>query len=260
MSIVVISLLLCISQALLFVSCFASTPLTKKATSVFNNVENLSHYMANYYKHPEPDKLPDFINKFFKINPKGENIVMAFLTRIVKDNPGKIGEWTKRFDLKDSVRRRLIYQAIWDANTETSRRYLLNLTSSKDVIISKITTEITSVPPNEVLFRKVTDEVLDELWITYAASGDEQCLIRILKFVNQDPKNYMIKQDGKDLISLQGAYVAAGIWSLEKQRKQDPEIDHKIKKIVIQYPHLDYQKKIRKEKNRESHLICVNSR
>lgn len=244
-----ISVFLSIFTILLCCNCFASEAPKPKVqeSSVLNKVDG---YMTGYYKHPQPNKLPWFINtvishkEFFNLDQGVGSIIAAFITEVAKNNPEKIYLWMQQIKAVADNEHKLIYQAIWDSNTQQSKRYLKELAKSDNKQVSNVAKQVMKKPPEDILNKKIDGLVLDQLWASYEASGNDKYLIRILEVANEDPKKYEFKLRDKELVTIDVLNIAAATWSLNSKRNQDKEIDNKIKKIIASKPELDYTKKV----------------
>jgi hypothetical protein len=202
------------------------------------NLEQLGNYIANYYKNPEPQKIPKFIDilcgdKDFLDSFSGAPI-MTFLTRVVKDNPEKIKEWLEQIKTSDLNKLFYIYQAIWDSDTQQSRAFLQGLTNNADRLLARVARKITSRPPEEdVLTEKMlSGGWIDRAWAAYAANGDNNYLKRILKIAASKNFTEIYADDG---------LVDMAIWSLNSMRKKDKIVDEKVISLINENPKLEYR-------------------
>lgn len=284
------NLCLAISLILLCCSCFAAGS-AKEPNEESKAGEKISEYMVKYYKHPQPDSLPWFINSLMDSKQFSTTrldfqlgIYTAFITVVAKNNPEKIETWMKQLKLMNDREYKTIYRAIWNANTKQSKQYLEVMVKSSNLKAAKIAAEVITVPPEDILNKKITADTLDQLWASYEASGDNIYLMKIIEFINQDDyflimgaeiynrkrlHDLMGTIDHKTAISyddlidslkkkypqnyqekfLHAAAVGAAIWSMDSNREQDQTIDEKVEKFISKNPKSDYRAKIKKAWN-----------
>jgi len=153
-----------------------------------------------------------------------------------------------------------------------------------------ITKEVITKNSVNVLDKKITPAILDQLWTSYFKTSNEIYLRKMIEYINENDyllilgyeifnRNFICDsvkraaklKDKQDLLNrVCGKYddifktikkrypknneavaeqvmtISAAIWSLEANRKQDPVVDEKIKKIISDKPEWDYWKKIEK--------------
>jgi len=229
---------------ILYCSCFADELSHQTAQQSFQsleqieNPEQLGNYIANYYKNPKPGEIPKLVDillgdKNF-MNPFNAAVVMAFLTRVAKDNPEKIKEWFEQIKISSPNKLANIYRAIWDSDTQQSREFLEKLANGDDKLLSGIAKKITSRPPEEDILdeKMLSGGWIDRAWAVYAASGDSEYLKRILMIISSKKLTEIYADDG--LISM-------ATWSLNSMRKKDKIVDEKVRAIIADNPKLEYR-------------------
>lgn len=160
---------------ILYCSCFAdelphqTVQQSFQSLEQIENPEQLGNYLANYYKNPRPEEIPKFVDILLSdkefLNPFNGAVVMAFLTRVAKDNPEKINGWFEQIKTSSPNKLVYIYWAIWDSDTQQSREFLKRLENSDDKLLSGIAKEITSRPPEEDI---LDEKMLSGGWIDRA--------------------------------------------------------------------------------------------
>jgi hypothetical protein len=135
-----------------------------------------------YYRNPQPDRFVAEVrarSKSGKLSaPKAAPPMVAFLSRVMADNPEKIAVWMAALaDLPESDKETL-HKAIWLSRTTAGKAYL-----EKEGLLKYL-----AQPAADILKLPIeSPAVLDMLWGYFFATGDEAPIRRIVSAANYYP-------------------------------------------------------------------------
>lgn len=211
----------------------------------FASVEELDRWMMYYYLRPEPQRIPSAIQSMAKeglldklsVHP----MFIAFFGQVFRQNEDRLSSWAQALDSLSEGHKRLFWSALWFSNTKKGKALLGEIPvgtypNSKE-LVSKL---LADTAPDVLSMEVNSPQVLDTLWGTFFATGNERCVQRIIPILPwvQEKQN-----SGKQLVGSVAKWSltsnAAGHdrvleickGELDKQPKQVRAI---LKQVIVQ--------------------------
>ncbi len=145
---------------------------------------DLENWTTYYYLYPQPDLTVKAI--FFSEQvgfmdcPNAAAPLIGFFGQIFAANPGKLQAWVQDLKPLKQIHKNIIYTALWLANTNESKTQaailLKQLAPDMQASITKSTAKHVAVEHMEIN----SPAVLDMLWASFFATGDERYVKRIM--------------------------------------------------------------------------------
>lgn len=190
------------------------------APKQISTVEELSRWMTYYYVHPQPDLLVSAVLFADRNNLiSGDYVVplQAFLSRVFAQNPDKIGVWFNELAPMKEANRTLLLTAIWWSNTSQGKQLLQQVAKGlPEKPQAEFKKQIDSDPPLVQEMPIDHTSLLDMLWASYSATGDEKYVKRIMTTLPWS------ETDQKNLQKMMLASAAK--WSLTSNCEQHPKV------------------------------------
>jgi len=218
-----------------------------------------SSELQTFYKNPSYTKLISILNAAYSktLSKNAELPLTAFVTMVFNKHPTYAEQASKKL-------------------STYSPKVREKLSTSLSAIKG------TGLTPNDINTLSINDKAvkLDILWSAYFATGESVYLKKLLEYTSHNPylllsafkihylcrkiqynqserkkcRNKVMKKVFEEVskqypnhskkMIYKLAVVYAALWSLESNRKQDPEIDQKIKQLIQTNPKLDYRQNI----------------
>ncbi len=198
----------------------SEVPSEAKAPCVIATQNDLLTWMTYYYLHPQPDLLVPallYADKQGLLDSDGRAPLMAFVSQVFTQNPGKIKLWVEQLDgLKPTTRPMLWTALYWSPTKEAAEALdkIIQALPAKAQAELKSQTAHPSEPVEKMAI--ATPAVLDELWGSFCATGDERYVNRLLTVLP------WCDSDGKDITKLM--IGGAAKWSLTSNAEQHPRV------------------------------------
>lgn len=196
------------------------------AKAYFDSPEEFAEWMMYYYQNPEPQKLPCGLTYYVDSSlfdyPSGRMATAHFYGAILSKDDFLLKDIFDMLTKKGSERAKSFgLHVLWITDIEVSRQLLREAkeawTSSE---VDRIFDRMMQQEPTSVLDRPLDNpDVLDNLWATFFATGDELPVKRIASAVH-------LVEDGSGLEMVVGG---AAQWSLTANARQHP----RVREIVI---------------------------
>lgn len=204
----------------------------------------LGDWMMNYYRKPEPERIPWFLDQmhqhgFLKLDPVLPPVT-AFLSEVFAANPDRLNEWFPADGPVFADERFVVYRALWACD---KREAIAILDAAHSAAPEAIQTKLVAMrqsPPRPLVELTITAPAqLDMLWGAFFAGGKEDYLDRLIGVLERDPEGPGIEQ-----ITLCGAArwsIASNARSHERVYRacrrqigvsQNPFLQEALKEIV----------------------------
>jgi hypothetical protein len=190
------------------------------------SLENIDTWVSFYYRNPQPDLIPIFINSLSQEGYLKEETavepIMFFLSFIFRDNPHEIANWLSQvLENLSYLEQEIIITAVFLSNTLESQEYLNELSQSNEPDIQDLINSFKDqVPPNIEEIPIENPSILDILWSAFMATGEEKYVIRIISALS--------KNNSQD-VSDQEMIINMAKWSL----KSNIKAHEKVRSICI---------------------------
>lgn len=191
-----------------------------KQPKEITSADDLGRWMTYYYLHPQPDLVVPAVLFADRNNLLTGDYVppfQAFLSRVFAQNPDKIAVWFNALAPMKEANRTLLLTSIWWSNTSQGKQILQQLCKTlPEKPQAEFKKQIDSDPPlvNEMPIDSTA--LLDMLWASYCATGDEKYVKRLLTSLP------WADSDQKNLNKLMLASAAK--WSLTSNCEQHPKV------------------------------------
>lgn len=145
---------------------------------------DLERWTTYYYVYPQPDLTVKAILVSEQIGfldrPTAAAPLIGFFSQIFSQNPDKLPAWILELKPLKQNHKAIIYTALWLANTNESRKQaailLKELAPDAQASITKSTAKVVPIQNMEIC----SPAVLDMLWTSFFATGDEKYVKRII--------------------------------------------------------------------------------
>jgi hypothetical protein len=161
-------------------------PIFEPASAIkdITSVADIEQWTAYYYLFPQPDLT---VKSILVAEQKGlldcrtaAAPMLAFYSQVFAQNPKKLGVWIEQLKVLKPAHKEIIWGALKLANTEETKKQAhilesqLPLTARADV--AKSSQSVVSIEQMDVS----CPAVLDMLWASFFATGDERYIKRIM--------------------------------------------------------------------------------
>ncbi|MEI8341134.1 MAG: hypothetical protein WCH43_06305 [Verrucomicrobiota bacterium] len=183
-------------------------------------------WLAFYYRNPKPERFVEEVRAmssggYFSKEPSQPPLI-AFLGRVMAQNPGKIEGWMKALDDLPQRDKDVLYTALWFSGTEEGKQ-CLQARGIKDYLGKN---------PPEILKMEIdSPTVIDMLWAWYFATGDATAVRRIVSAFNlseHEGAMERFKTSSKTALDKRSAYqdlaFRSAQWSLVDNCTMHPEV------------------------------------
>ncbi|MEO8204919.1 MAG: hypothetical protein ABI615_01970 [Chthoniobacterales bacterium] len=168
-------------------------------------------WFTYYYMDPQPDKFPAEVRS---MSEKGDltkvdnqQPLIAFLSRIMAQNPDKISSWMSELESLPPNDKRVLYSAIWFSSTDQGRTFF-----QKNNLAGYLKKE----PPDILKMEPDSPSTLDMLWGYFMATGDPKAIRQIVSTLNLSKDEGALarfKNSGKTDADKKAAYLDAAFQS-----------------------------------------------
>lgn len=187
--------------------------------------ESLEQWMSSFYRQPTPELVPgaleNLIHQEILKDADSATSVQAFLAGIFRQYPHHVNQWLADIlPMADVEEQELLLTALWLSDTPTSKPCLQDLADSFHSELQPLLAEYSKAAPPSLTEMPVEDPaIIDCLWASFMATGDEQYVYRVLDVIQEADS------------TADGLIVNVASWSVESNLK-----DHqKVKEIYHQY-------------------------
>jgi len=213
---------------LLFVSTFLFVSLLCAETQ-----PGIDEWLSFYYTHPQPECFVEQIRAMSKAGYFEKDAsrppLLAFLGRVMAQNPDKIGAWMAALADLPVNDRDVLNTALWFSGTKEGARFLE---------VNGIRQFAGKTPPDILNMEIDSPAVLDMLWAWFFATGREEAIRRIVSAMNLSryegaldryktaPKTEQARREA----FMDSAYRSAG-WSLANNCRLHPRVREICEKL-----------------------------
>lgn len=207
-------------------------------------IDDIEKWINFYYQTLNLEHIPRIIEGLHKEQKLADQHVvisiMYFLSLVFRANPNKIIEWvTPFFKVLSTEEKKTLIGALWLSNTPIAATYLNSIIPSIPELASYLK-NVHSTPFCEIEEEPIEfPYVLDALWAAFAATGQEQYIIRIITALNYSDSN----NEAKKLISSMAKWVLSSNIKIhlkvreiciEQTMKQPANIKVILEKMIIE--------------------------
>jgi len=136
-------------------------------------------WLTYYYQHPQPDRFVAEVTAMSMAKdfarPSARPPMIAFLGRIMAQNPDKIAAWMASLGDLPAGDREVLYAALWFSGTPEGTRYLE---------ANGIKEFAGRTPPDILKMEIDSPAVLDMLWAWFFATGQDEAVRRVVSALN----------------------------------------------------------------------------
>ena len=193
--------------------------------------------MMEYYKHPEPAKIKDFLVSSQKGNllstPNTQAVTIGFLSQVMHDNPRLISEWLQLSEKFPKPDRQTMLTAAWYSRVPQAADYFKK--ANVNAFLGQTPPDLNALP-----IENASD--LDFYWARYFASGNPVPIRRIISALEYEKysgalKRYRSSQKTKqdEKAATYDSIFQAAMWSLESNCKQDKDIYTTCKELFFSH-------------------------
>lgn len=219
-----------------------SAPSAPNAPELPQAQKEVNDFLMNYYKNPEPDRIPWFLEQIdeggaMPLPYKAISPVIGFLTEVFRSNPDRLDAWKETFlNIKGAIPRAAVCNAL--ALTGDSAAVKLGIDCAKTFFPNaKKAIERGSavwkpregkmiLPNGKTVFMDVcSPEELDLCWGAYFATGETAIVLPILRTA-------MTKEAANEI----DRSAAAARWSLLAIARVDEGIRAFLKEVIKRDP------------------------
>lgn len=180
---------------------------------------DLNEWITYYYLHPQPDHTVEAIllmsAKGYLDKETAQSPLAAFFSHVFAQNPQSIEHWFSKLEGLPNAQRRLLCGALWYSATPQGLQQLkkeaARAAPSDNADIVKLTT---TKPPSIANLEITEPSVLDMLWASFMATGDERYVIRIISTLP------WLEEKNLNRVLIGGA----ARWSLTSNAIQHPKV------------------------------------
>ncbi|MBW3602091.1 MAG: hypothetical protein KY434_05260 [Actinobacteria bacterium] len=191
------------------------------------DVADLEEWMRSYWRHPDPEAVPEVIDRLHRAGVLGGSAgpaVAAFLAQVARRDPARVAAWPLDDAQLDPGERLTLAQALWLADDEAARGHLDRLLDGADAEVAEVIEGFrVDDPPAIVALPLTAPVVLDMLWGAFGATGDPRCLARVAEGLTgadaeDDPTRELV--------------ASAARWSLGSRVAEDAEVRRLVEGLV----------------------------
>jgi hypothetical protein len=172
--------------------------------------------MMNYYREPNPDRIPDVILALDGVAREagGTMFTIGFLSSVFEANPAKVSNWLSEINTLSESHRKLVLQAVWLSGTPEAQDMLLSVGHDKLIELFKFDLSSRRGFADDRVIKYPAD--LDFYWGRFFASGRDVPVRRIiaaLPWQADKPLTAPVTPEEKAM-ALRWANGAAAQWAL----------------------------------------------
>lgn len=185
--------------------------------------ESIDQWMSFFYCKPSPELVPVAIQSMIRHGilkePTSATSVQAFLTAVFRRYPHDASPWlVEILPITDAEEQEILLTALWLSDTPESKENLEELGSLFHSDLSELRNDYSQNHPPSLLDFSIDDPALiDCLWASFMATGDNRYINHLLDFLQGENSD----EDG--------LVRNAVLWSLEsnfREHKKVQEICH----------------------------------
>lgn len=197
-----------------------SKTLKVELPNTIQSKEDIATWMTYYYLKPRPELLVPaihFADKHELFAGNAQAPFLAFIAEIMAQNPTRIKEWMSQLDTLKPEHHRMLFTAIWWSRSKEGKEYLESLAQKLPEKEKKeFLKEISTAPPSFEKMDIDAPDVLDMLWASFSATGDNKFVLRIMSTLP------WVKTAQDDYTKM--AIGSAAKWSLTSNAQQHPQV------------------------------------
>ncbi|MFA7235574.1 MAG: hypothetical protein WC058_01805 [Phycisphaeraceae bacterium] len=227
------------------------------ASAEFQSQEEVSKWMAFYYQHPEPAKVPEaieFLSHAGILDKDGANPpTFGFLAGVFRENPKLISGWVERLGKMKESHLSVVVLGLWYANLPESQKLACELVDKHPQLNDRHGWVHKATPmPVEKIPLERGPWVLDVLWGNFMATGQKTPVVRIMAAlpwmdINGDTKRLLVGGAARwSLLSNAAQHPRVLAFCEAEAATQPEEIAAKLREIIAdvkkrleneQFPH-----------------------
>ena len=182
--------------------------------------------MMQYYKHPEPAKIDNYLDQSRKqgllSSQNTQAVTIGFLSQVMHGNPDLVTHWLEKSEKFSNADRQVILTAAWYSRVPQATEYFKK---------ANINAFAGQTPPDVNAVRIETAADLDFYWARFFASGNPVPIRRIISALEYEKYSGALekyksskktKEDEK--AALYDSIFQAATWSLKSNCKQDARV------------------------------------
>ncbi|MFB2982145.1 tetratricopeptide repeat protein [Microseira sp. BLCC-F43] len=181
-----------------------------------------SQWVTYYYLQPDASQLTAMVRQLEREGvfdkPSAFPPLAAFIGEVFRQNPAQVRRWLAELTFDNQAHQRIIWEAAWLSQTNQAQAELSRLAQVGDPTISE--TLPRGVPPNLLTVAISSPSILDMLWATFMASGDERYVQRIIAVLTWKPE---AASNPREALR-QALIVKAARWSLQSNMSQHKRV------------------------------------
>jgi hypothetical protein len=197
------------------------------ASSALSAKTNWDKWAMEYYKHPEPTKINDYLSYCQKenllSNQNTQAITIGFMSQVMRDNPAMVTDWLKMSEKFSKADRQVLLTAAWYSRVPQATDYFAK--SNVNAFAGQTPPDLDNLPIR-------TGADLDFLWARYFARGNPMPIRRIISALELEKysgamekyKKSQKKTKEEEQAAIYESVFGAAMWSLESNCKQDEDI------------------------------------
>jgi hypothetical protein len=183
-------------------------------------------WLMSYYKAPKPDDIARLLPEWQKQGgfdqQKGQAATVGFLSRVMKDNPGKVRPWLEIAEAFPAADRHAMLIAAWYSAAPEAQAYFKE---------NKLDEFAGKTPPDTSAFPVTHASILDFYWGAYFATGDASTIRNIIGALELSKDSGALdryktseKTEADRQAAMNDAIYQAAMWSLTSNCKQDEKL------------------------------------
>jgi hypothetical protein len=182
--------------------------------------EELGRWMTYYYLHPQPDLLVPAVlyaeSQGF-LTGDARTPLVAFISHVFAQNPARIAGWSQALSAMQEPNRTALWTALWWSATKEGKDALDGIMKGLPPKAQTFLQTQMAHPPQPFDQQDIsTPAVLDELWASWSATGEERYVRRLMTVLP------WAAAEQKDLNKM--TIGGAARWSLTSNAQQHPRV------------------------------------
>jgi|GEM_PF-6041107 len=154
----------------------------------FPSVEAAGVWLMSYYQHPQPERLPELLDAWGQ-HVRSDSLetvppVAQFIAEVIRREPTSCAESLYRAGKRNGnwQTKNLALEALWHADTDTSRRLLRQAASEwKDHQLAEEAGDMLRNPPRRLAEIGGAPGSQDRWWTAFYATGERQWVEQVAK-------------------------------------------------------------------------------
>ncbi len=170
------------------------------------SLPELDNWLNGYYLAPQPELTPRAIATISKEGLFGEDTtqepIMFFLSCVFRSHPQKLKSFLSDLTALPLLDQQVLVYAVWLSDTQESFEHLIELAQVCDAEIQEVIKNLArESPPKAINLPVDHPNILDILWSSFFATGEDKYVIRIIsalsKVNSSDITDYAVLEAAK---------------------------------------------------------------